>query len=83
MKKILFLLVLVVSITLGYSQPSLDLTSPNGGEVWQSGSSYNITWTCSGCGPTVDINLSVNGGMSWNPIVTGAPNTGSYTWNIP
>ena len=61
----------------------ISLTSPVGGEVWQSGSSYNITWTCTGCGPTVDIELSTDGGLSWGPIQMGAPNTGSYSWSIP
>jgi hypothetical protein len=31
----------------------------------------------------VDIDLTVDGGMTWNSIVTGAPNTGTYSWTIP
>lgn len=84
MKKFLFLFATMLLATWVFSQPVMDLTYPDGGEVWQSGSTYNITWSCTGgCAPTVDINLSTNGGMTWNSIASGVPNTGTYSWSIP
>lgn len=61
----------------------LNLTAPNGGETWNSGSLQNIMWTSSGNISQVKIEYSINNGSTWNLIVATAPNTGSYAWNIP
>lgn len=62
--------------------PAIQVTSPNGGEVWQKGETYNITW----------LNLNFTGNVKIT--VTKAPftnivladnltNIGSYQWTIP
>jgi hypothetical protein len=66
---------------------SLSLTSPNGGESWQAGSTHSITWTStSEAGPdpgTVSLELSTNAGGSWSTIVSGEANDGAYSWTVP
>lgn len=62
---------------------TIDLTSPNGGEVWTVNSVHNITWNSSDFSGSVKIELSTDDGTSWAPIVSSTGNTGSYSWTIP
>ncbi|NIA28445.1 MAG: hypothetical protein GWP06_00865 [Actinobacteria bacterium] len=62
---------------------TIDLTSPNGGEVWTVNSVHNITWSSSDFSGSVKIELSTDDGTSWAPIVSSTGNTGSYSWTIP
>jgi hypothetical protein len=64
-------------------QRTVTVTSPNGGENWDEGTTRTITWTYTGTIANVDIDYSTNGGTSWNSIVSSTPNTGSYNWAIP
>jgi hypothetical protein len=57
------------------------VTSPNGGEIWESGSTHDITWT--GCAGPVKIEYSWNNGSAWTTIVDSTDNDGSYTWALP
>lgn len=61
------------------------LTSPNGGEFWGAGTSNAITWTTSTVysGATVRLDYSLDSGLTWNLIVTGLSNSGSYNWTVP
>ena len=65
---------------------SIIVTSPNGGETWQSGTSKTVTWTYTGNpGTMVKIELLRAGALvgtmtSGTPIGTGG--NGSFTWNI-
>jgi hypothetical protein len=68
--------------------PTLRVTSPNGGEVWQAGSTQTITWAASGSIASVRIEYSTT--SLWDgqmvdpqPIVMSTPNTGSYRWVVP
>ena len=56
------------------------MTSPNGGEVWQSGAIESITWTTDGiCGDTVKIELAHDSnGLVCRTINNGTPNDGVY-----
>jgi hypothetical protein len=61
----------------------ITVTSPNGGEIWQSGTTHNITWTSSGIN-NVNIAYSYDNGTSWSLIVNGwAASSGSYNWIVP
>jgi len=64
--------------------PVLEITSPNGGEVWANGESRDITWDHSGAALTnVKLNLSINNGMDWTEIVDSTPNDpGIYEWTV-
>jgi hypothetical protein len=56
------------------------VTSPNGDEKWQAGSSQTIKWDASGI-TNVKIEYTINNGIAWNVITASTPSTGSYTWN--
>ncbi|MDD5011171.1 MAG: agmatine deiminase family protein, partial [Phycisphaerae bacterium] len=65
--------------------PMVEVTSANGGEWWQSGTSHSVQWVASDdvAVTSVDLYYSTNKGSSWNPIATGLSNTGSYDWTVP
>jgi photosystem II stability/assembly factor-like uncharacterized protein len=61
---------------------SINLTSPNGGEIWLVNSIQNIKWNWVTTIQNVKIEYSTNSGTNWITIINNAPNTGSYTWTV-
>ncbi|HNW58788.1 MAG TPA: dockerin type I domain-containing protein [bacterium] len=61
---------------------TIAVTSPNGGEIWYSGSSHAVTWSSANLTNNVKVELSSNGGSSYTTLATVA-NTGSYAWTLP
>ena len=61
----------------------LTITSPIGGEVWQQGMNYQITWVTNGV-PTVNLDYSTDNGTSWTNIAQAVTaSLGAYTWTVP
>ena len=74
------------SIVLDTTKPSVTVNSPNGGEIWDVGTTQDIIWTATdNVGVTsIDIYYSTNGGSTYPyTIATGEPNDGTYSWTIP
>jgi hypothetical protein len=64
------------------SSPTITVTSPNGGENWEPGSSHSITWSSSNLpGSYVAIQLYRSGSSSF--ISNSTIDDGNYTWSIP
>ncbi|MFQ6094388.1 MAG: LamG-like jellyroll fold domain-containing protein, partial [bacterium] len=63
--------------------PSITIISPNGGENWLVGNSYDITWSSQNFMGDVKIEYSTDGGSSWNTIAATTPNDGTYNWTVP
>jgi len=62
---------------------SIKVTSPTGGELWQSASTQTISWTYNHIG-NVAIEYSLDDGSTWNSIATNIPASQlSYSWTIP
>ncbi len=59
------------------------LTSPNGGEVYYSGTAKTITWDNSSFYSNVRLEYSVDNGLTWKTIVTATTNDGSHYWVVP
>ena len=55
--------------------------SPSGGEGWLAESQQTISWTASGV-TDVRIDVSRNGGTSWQTIGTFDATLGSYDWTV-
>jgi len=71
-----------VSVTV-LPQPSLSLTSPNGGETWTIGGTKNITWTSSNLSGNLKIELNRDyPSGSWETIFSSTPNDGSESWVV-
>jgi len=62
--------------------PSITVTSPNGGENWEAGSSQTLTWSSVGITGNLNILISRNGGTSWTTIFTNTPNDGKQAWTV-
>jgi hypothetical protein len=71
------------------TQPTITVTSPNGGETWKVGERHNITWSTTNFnGSSVDLQLcdtSAYGGIGACSEINSAlvPNSGNYSWTIP
>ncbi len=61
----------------------ITVTDPNGGEVWEPGSSMLITWESSEDFEWVWIDYSTDSGQSWITIASRSSNDGDRNWNIP
>ncbi len=73
------------TIQVAAQPPTLSVTilSPNGGEIFQPGQSVNIQWQSSGA-TNQRVQYSLDGGVSFTPIVTGlVGNVQSTLWTIP
>jgi len=72
------------TITSGYVTPSITVTSPNGGENWQIGQTYPITWNFTNLTGTVRIELVSPAMTPIANIIAEAPIAdGVYFWTIP
>lgn len=73
------------TITESGIESTLTLITPNGGEIWRAGCTYEIEWTSDG-DPIDFVKLDYSSdGFSGdiNPIVDSTPNDGSFEWEIP
>lgn len=65
-------------------QPAIELTSPNGAEIWNEGQQVTIGWTFQVL-QYVDIMLSTDNGVTW-PVTIAANVLAAplnYTWTVP
>ncbi|UCB53353.1 MAG: S8 family serine peptidase, partial [Candidatus Zixiibacteriota bacterium] len=65
--------------------PQVTVTAPNGGEVWDVGQTYAITWNATdNVGvSSVSIYYSYDGGSNYNLIDNISGNPGTYDWTVP
>lgn len=63
---------------------SVTLLSPNGGEIWEAGSTHQITWSYFRIADFVKIYYSTDAGTTWQ-FKNDSTYTGncSYNWNVP
>ncbi len=61
----------------------LVVTSPNGGEVWYTNESHNITWTSSGVSGNVKIELNrTYPSGTWETLFASITNDGLQAWTV-
>ncbi|HBX51921.1 MAG: hypothetical protein A2275_12175 [Bacteroidetes bacterium RIFOXYA12_FULL_35_11] len=65
-------------------QPSVTVTTPNGGESLSQGSNYLITWAAVGASSYFTIDYSTNGGSAWTNVIYNQNITNNqYSWTVP
>ncbi|PIP23720.1 MAG: hypothetical protein COX90_02840 [Candidatus Nealsonbacteria bacterium CG_4_10_14_0_2_um_filter_38_17] len=70
-------------VCLAQPQKSITILSPNGGEKWQIGQTYEIKWVASGLS-SVGINIENDAiNLSTGIADNVSPGIGSYSWTIP
>ena len=67
----------------GTPQPTIIVTSPNGGEQWEQGSTHNITWISLNFTDNVKIELEQVWERTREVLVASTENDGEWEWNIP
>ncbi len=72
----------------GNQPPTIQLTAPNGGEIWTAASSHNITWTANdpdtpAANLSIALSISTNGGTSYSSITTVNGTVNSFAWTAP
>jgi PKD repeat protein len=74
-----------ITATMPQGPPIVRVESPNGGEGLRGGSTYNISWSTTGSNILRhDIELSLDGGLSWSRITSSLPGTvRAYPWSVP
>ncbi len=68
------------------SAPSLNFTSPNGGEIFDEGTSQIVYWDRGGMPSIsrVDLAYSIDGSDGpWTAFADSVPNSGFYIWHVP
>lgn len=63
-------------------QTSITLLTPNGGEFWLTGRTYEIRWTSVNVAK-VKLEYTLNDGVGWNTIAENVTNGGFYNWTLP
>ncbi|HVJ66382.1 MAG TPA: GDSL-type esterase/lipase family protein [Caulifigura sp.] len=64
-------------------EPTLTVTAPTAGQVLLAGEPTSITWTSTGSIPTVRVELSKDGGSTWETIADPVDNAGATAWTPP
>jgi hypothetical protein len=65
-----------------YGVPTITVISPNGGEIWDVGSTQIIRWRSVGVSGNVRIELSLDNGKNWTSIIANTTNDGSEPWTV-
>lgn len=71
-----------VNFTIVLQPASVSVVVPNGGELWPVGSTQNIQWISNGFSGDVKIELSRNGGGSYETLFASTTNDGSEQWIV-
>jgi len=62
---------------------SLKITTPNKGEIWELGKSYEIRWISAGRDIISDVTLYLYKGGTLHQTIAATSNIGVYIWGIP
>lgn len=64
--------------------PTVEVTTPNGGQSWTGGSAQTIAWTATDNVAVTNVDVFYKDGAAapWTPLAKSAANTGSFTWFV-
>ncbi len=70
-----------INVLKGNTAPFATVMAPNGGELWEKGTSQQITW-----GDNINGNMKIEifkGGSMKEVLSASTPSTGTFEWKIP
>lgn len=67
---------------LGGGTPELSLIYPNGGHIWEVGKQVKVQWSSQNI-TDLNVDVSSDGGNTWNYIATVPANLQSYNLSVP
>lgn len=72
-------------VTADLTTPSVVIVAPTNGAILSGGATTNIIWTATDnvAIASVDLEYSLNNGVSWSELATGLSNSGVYAWSVP
>lgn len=72
-------------VTADLTAPTVVIVAPTNGAFLSGGTTTNILWTATDnvAVASVDLEYSLNNGISWSALATGLNNTGVYAWSVP
>jgi len=68
--------------SLPQADKSITILTPNGNDVWAIGSLQTIKWISNGINGGVRIEISRDGGSTYELIQDNVPNVGFYDWTV-
>ncbi|MBL0316489.1 MAG: T9SS type A sorting domain-containing protein [Flavobacteriales bacterium] len=73
----------ISNVVFTITPPTPQVTYPNGGEQLYAGCAVGITWNPASYFSNVQIEYSLNGGVSFTIITSNTSNDGFYNWTPP
>lgn len=76
----------IMSVSTGtfvIAKPTITVTSPNWGEVWQGYESRDVTWESKGISGDLVFSYSIGDTNSWVVVDSNVSNSGLYSWRVP
>ena len=71
-----------VNFTIAVPVPTINISTPNGGETWSTCLTYNITWSNTFVTGNYNIEYSLNNGGSWATLINNVSGS-TYSWQVP
>ncbi|GAB4293981.1 MAG: hypothetical protein Kow0098_15250 [Ignavibacteriaceae bacterium] len=68
--------------SIDQDKKSITVLEPNGDDNWPIGSLQTIRWTSVNVAGAVTIEISRDGGTTFEQVQTDVPNTGFYDWSV-
>jgi M6 family metalloprotease-like protein len=72
----------IAKLGWGADVSHLVISAPDGGERWELGQSVSIEWSSYGFASNLDVQLSRNGGSTWETLFEDTNNDGAENWTV-
>ena len=69
-------------VTGAGASPTITVSAPKGGETWSVNANKTIQWSYTGVISAVRIDLSRDGGVTWQTLFSSTPNDKSQPWTV-
>jgi hypothetical protein len=77
----LFIFAFVLGLSSGTFAQSIKVLSPNGGEIWEAGTTHTIQWQSSGINDELEVQFTTDGSQ-WRRIARVNSSTTQVSWMV-